>query len=75
MELILDRTIAEKRLFPAINLAASGTRKEDLLLSERELKTITALRRRLISMPPAVQVEQLLKAVERYPTNEDLVKG
>ena len=73
MELILDRTISEKRLFPAINLAASGTRKEDLLLEERELKTVTALRRRLISMPPPTQIEQLLKAVVRYPTNEAMV--
>lgn len=73
MELILDRTISEKRLFPAINLAASGTRKEDLLLEERELKTVTALRRRLISMPPPTQIEQLLKAVGRYPTNEAMV--
>lgn len=75
MELILDKSISEKRLFPAINLAASGTRKEDLLMSNQELKTVTALRRRLISMAPAVQIEQLLKAIERYPTNEDLVKG
>lgn len=75
MELVLDRSIAEKRLFPAINLAGSGTRKEDLLMEQQELKTITALRRRLISMPPAVQIEQLLKALERYPTNADLVKG
>src|SRR5262249_7687790 len=49
MELILDRKIAERRLFPAINLAASGTRKEHLLLSEQELKTVTALRRRLMA--------------------------
>ena len=75
MELILDCSISEKRLFPAINLAASGTRKEHLLMDERELKTITALRRRLMSMPPGVQIEQLLKAVGRYPTNEALVKG
>ncbi len=73
MELILDRSIAEKRLYPAINLAASGTRKEDLLLEDRELKTVTALRRRLISMPPPTQVDQLLKAIERYPTNEAMV--
>ncbi|MFO0872951.1 MAG: transcription termination factor Rho [Phycisphaerales bacterium] len=75
MELILDRSIAEKRLFPAINLAASGTRKEHLLLTERELKTVTALRRRLISLPPAVQIEQLLAALKRYDTNEKLVGG
>ncbi|MCL4209135.1 MAG: transcription termination factor Rho [Phycisphaeraceae bacterium] len=75
MELILDRSIAERRLFPAINLAASGTRKEHLLLNEQELKTVTALRRRLINMPPHVQIEQLLNALKRFPTNADLVKG
>jgi transcription termination factor Rho len=75
MELILDRSIAELRLFPAINLAASGTRKEDLLLDEIEFKTVTALRRRLISTKPSIQIEQLLKALERFPTNADLVKG
>ncbi|MSR45114.1 MAG: transcription termination factor Rho [Phycisphaerales bacterium] len=73
MELILDRSISEKRLFPAINLAASGTRKEHLMLSERELKTITALRRRLIAMPPHVQIEQLLAALKRFPTNDALI--
>lgn len=75
MELILDRTISEQRLFPAINLAASGTRKEHLLLDERELKTVTALRRRLTSTPPPKQIEQLLAALKRFPKNEDLVKG
>ncbi len=75
MELILDRSISELRLFPAINLAASGTRKEDLLLDPVEFKTITALRRRLMNMKPATQVEQLLKALERFPTNADLVQG
>jgi transcription termination factor Rho len=73
MELILDRSVAEKRLFPAINLAASGTRKEHLLLTERELKTMTALRRRLLNMPPDQQVEQLLAALQRFPTNAELV--
>ena len=43
MELILDRAISEKRIYPAINLAASGTRKEDLLMREDELKTVSAL--------------------------------
>jgi transcription termination factor Rho len=75
MELILDRSIAERRLFPAINLAASGTRKEHLLLGDRELKTVTALRRRLMNMPPPQQIEQLLAALGRYPTNEALVGG
>ena len=73
MELILDRKIADRRLFPAIDLAASGTRKEHLLLSEPEMKTMTALRRRLLQMQPIVQIEQLLKALERFKTNADLV--
>ena len=75
MELILDRTISEKRVFPAINLAASGTRKEHLMLSDRELKTVTALRRRLLSLPPHVQVEHLLSALQRSSTNEQMVGG
>jgi transcription termination factor Rho len=75
MELILDREIADKRIFPAINLAASGTRKEHLLLSEQALKTITALRRRLLSVPPHVQIEQLLGALTRFETNDRLVAG
>ncbi|MFG0305007.1 MAG: transcription termination factor Rho [Phycisphaerales bacterium JB040] len=73
MELILDRKIAERRLFPAINLAASGTRKEDLLLDPQTLKTVTALRRRMLNMPPPQQVEQLLAAMKRFETNAGLV--
>jgi len=73
MELILDRKIAERRMFPAINLAESGTRKEHLLLTEQEVKTMTALRRRLLTMPPPQQVEQLLAALKRFPTNAGLV--
>ena len=75
MELILDRSISEKRIFPAINLAASGTRKEHLLMGEEELKTVTALRRRLMNMKPPVQVEQLLRALERFKTNEDMISS
>ena len=75
MELVLDGSIAEQRLFPAINLAASGARKEHLLMGEQELKTVTALRRRLMSMKPATQIQQLLGALGRYETNEKLVAG
>jgi len=73
MELILDRKIAEKRLFPAINLAASGTRKDEKLIGSEPLKTITALRRRMMNMPPPQQIEQLLAALARFETNEGLV--
>jgi transcription termination factor Rho len=73
MELILDRKIAERRLFPAINLGASGTRKEELMLDAQTVKTVTALRRRLIAMPPHMQVEQLLAAMKRFADNAALV--
>lgn len=73
MELILDRKIAEQRIFPAIDLAASGTRNEDRLIPKKELVTVNALRRRLLNMNPVMQVEQLLKAIDRFPTNADLV--
>jgi transcription termination factor Rho len=73
MELILDRKVAERRLFPAMNLAESGTRKEHLLLSDAEVKTMTALRKRLLAMPPHQQVEQLLAALKRFATNGVLV--
>jgi transcription termination factor Rho len=73
MELILDRKISEKRLFPAINLAASGTRKDELLMDPKTHATITALRRRLMNMPPPQQVEQLLAAMKRFESNAQLV--
>ena len=75
MELILDRSIADQRLFPAINLAESGTRKEDLLMDPVEIKTVTALRRRLMTMKPVVQIEQLLSAMARFETNAEMVRG
>ncbi len=73
MEMILDRDIANHRVFPAIDLASSGTRKEHLLIDEASLKTTTALRRRLMNMKPLEQVQQLLKAVEHFKTNDELV--
>ncbi|MEM9019781.1 MAG: transcription termination factor Rho, partial [Planctomycetota bacterium] len=74
MELILDRKIAEQRLFPAIDLAASGTRNEDkLITNNEELETVNKLRRRLLNMNPVQQIEQLLGALKRFETNDDLV--
>ncbi|XAL98758.1 transcription termination factor Rho [Phycisphaeraceae bacterium D3-23] len=74
MELILDRKIAEQRLFPAIDLAASGTRNEDKLITNaEELETVNALRRRLLNMNPVQQIDQLLRALKRFETNDELV--
>lgn len=73
MELILNRDIANQRIYPAIDLAASGTRKEHLLQDEKTLETTTALRRRLLNMRPVEQVTQLLKALDHFKTNDELV--
>ena len=73
MELILDRKISERRIFPAINLAASGTRKDELLQDPMEHETISALRRRLLAMQPHAQVEQLLNALAKFKTNAEMV--
>ncbi len=73
MELILDRDIANHRVYPAIDLAGSGTRKDHLLLDEATLSTVTALRRRLSNMQPLEQVQQLLKAIDHFKSNDDLV--
>ncbi|MEM9415831.1 MAG: transcription termination factor Rho [Planctomycetota bacterium] len=74
MELILDRKIAEQRLFPAMDLAASGTRNEDKLITNaEELETVNALRRRLLNMNPVQQIDQLLRALKRFETNDELV--
>lgn len=73
MELILDRAVAERRIFPAMNLGESGTRKEHLLIGEKELTTISALRRQLLTMQPPVQIEKLLAAVGRTPNNAALL--
>jgi transcription termination factor Rho len=73
-EIILDRSIAEARVFPAINIPASGTRKEELLYSPEEFKQITKLRRALIKVKPKEAMELFLKFLEKYPTNADFLK-
>ena len=69
MELILDRHIADKRIFPAIDINRSGTRKEELLLSEHELNRVYLLRNFLSDMPPAESIEFLLQRMDRTKTN------
>jgi transcription termination factor Rho len=72
-EIILDRSIAEARLFPALNIPASGTRKDELLFPPAELKQINRLRRALSKVKPKAAVELLLDFLKKYPTNEDFL--
>ncbi len=75
MEIVLDRSLVERRIFPAINIHKSGTRKEELLLSEWELNRIWILRRLLTSMSPVEAMEFLLEKLRKYKTNEDFLKA
>ncbi len=51
MELVLNRRLAEKRIFPAVDIAKSGTRREELLLTKDEREVVTALHKRIIRKP------------------------
>jgi transcription termination factor Rho len=73
MELILDRHISDKRIFPAIELNRSSTRKEELLLSDVELNRVYLLRNFLSDMPPAEAIEFLLARIQRTATNQEFL--
>ena len=70
MELVLDRKIAERRVFPAIDINKSGTRKEELLFTQEELNRVYLLRNFLGDMPEAEAMEFLLKQMSRSKNNK-----
>jgi transcription termination factor Rho len=72
-ELVLSRELAERRVFPAIDLVASGTRKEELLLSPAELAASHRLRQRIARMTPLDAMKDLLVDLQRYPANAALI--
>ncbi len=73
MEVVLDRSLSEKRIFPAIDINKSGTRREDLLLTKEELSAVYSLRKAMSTMPQSEIVEQLLTQMTATKTNKDLV--
>src|SRR5262245_66222859 len=74
MELRLDRQLAEKRLFPAINVDASGTRKEELLLPPEELALVIRLRRVLHALDVGAALELLVDKIRATKSNEQFLK-
>ncbi len=72
-EIILDRSLADAHIFPALNILASGTRKEELLYSPEENRELSKLRRMLADMKPGDAMETLLRMIKNYPTNEELI--
>lgn len=74
-EIILDRALADARIYPAINITASGTRKEHLLYGTDEAQRVAWLRRKLAGRQPQAALEAMLRLMDKYPTNEDLLKN
>jgi len=74
MELKLDRTLAEARIFPAIDIAKSGTRKEELLIPPEDLKKIWALRKALSSLSPLESMQMVLNRLQKTKSNKAFLK-
>ena len=73
MEVHLDRKLQEKRVFPAIDIAKSGTRKEELILSRHELEAVWKIRRALSSQSTSDVTETILKYITRTRSNEEFI--
>lgn len=73
MEMVLDRKLSERRVFPAIDIPKSGTRREDLLLTKEEMEAINIIRRALNGMKADEAVDRILDMFARTRTNRDFV--
>jgi transcription termination factor Rho len=73
MELHLDRRLVDKRVWPAIDIARSGTRKEELLLDDMELQRVYLLRKVLADMNPVEAMELLLNRMQRTKSNAEFL--
>ncbi len=74
MEVLLDRSLAERRIFPAIDINRSNTRREDLLLNAKELKVAELIRKAMSNMSAADSTEQVLNAIKNTRNNEEFLK-
>jgi transcription termination factor Rho len=74
-EIKLDRSLAEKRIYPAIDIATSGTRREEKLFRPDQLDHVYTLRRGLGQMPPQAGMEWLIKRIANTPSNDALLEG
>jgi len=74
LEITLDRLLAEKRIWPAVNIAQSGTRKEEKLLSFKEYEKIKKLRQMLFQVKPVEAMEALIKRLSRYTYNDEFLE-
>jgi transcription termination factor Rho len=73
MELILDRKLSDRRLYPAIDIPKSGTRKEEKLYSPKQIEAIRKLRRMMVDLNPIEAMETLTAALKKHKTNDELL--
>lgn len=75
MEINLDRKLADKRIFPAVDITRSGTRKEELLMEKEEARMVWKLRRLIYEKEPEVALEQLIDYIKNTKSNDDFLKA
>jgi transcription termination factor Rho len=75
MELHLDRRLADRRIWPALDIARSGTRREELLLSSENLRRVSLLRKALSDRKPVEAMELLIQRLKRTVSNAEFLKS
>ena len=73
MEVVLSREVASHRIFPALDIAKSSTRREELLIDSKDIEKVRTLRRSLTSLRPVDGAGKLVELLEKYPTNAELL--
>lgn len=75
MEIVLSREVANQRIFPAIDISKSSTRREELLIDAKEIEKVRTLRRALTQLKPIEGAQKLFELLEKYPTNAELLEA
>ncbi|MEH6652502.1 MAG: transcription termination factor Rho [Motiliproteus sp.] len=73
MEIVLSRDVANQRIFPALDIAKSSTRREELLINSKDIEKVRILRRALTTLKPIEGARKLVELLEKYPTNTELL--
>ena len=74
MEMVLSRDLADRRIWPAIDISKSGTRREEKILSREVLEGVTMLRRSLVSMNPVEAMDQWIRTLAKFETNQEFLQ-
>lgn len=74
MELVLSRDLADRRIWPSIDISRSGTRREEMLLAKEVLDGTIMLRRSLVSMNPTEAMDQLIRTLQKFPSNKEFLE-